>query len=114
MRSTFRILFFARWEKKKENRKVPLLARITLDGEKVKFSLKTDISPDIWEPKAGKAVGHSKEAIQLNMYLDSIKGRLISHYHRLVEAKEVGTAAMINSTYPARSFPADKRRLPRI
>lgn len=47
MRSTFRILFFARWEKKKENRKVPLLARITLDGEKVKFSLKTDISPDI-------------------------------------------------------------------
>lgn len=99
MRSTFRILFFARWEKKKENRKVPLLARITLDGEKVKFSLKTDISPDIWEPKAGKAVGHSKEAIQLNMYLDSIKGRLISHYHRLVEANEVVTAAMIKDAF---------------
>ena len=29
------------------------------------------------------------------MYLDSIKGRLISHYHRLVEANEVVTAAMI-------------------
>lgn len=72
MRSTFRILFFARWEKKKENGKVPLLARITLDGEKVKFSLKTDISPDIWDPKAGRAIGHSKEATQLNMYLDSI------------------------------------------
>ena len=99
MRSTFRILFFARWEKKKENRKVPLLARITLDGEKVKFSLKTDISPDIWEPKAGKAIGHSKEAIQLNMYLDSIKGRLISHYHRLVEANEVVTAAMIKDAF---------------
>lgn len=95
MRSTFRILFFARWEKKKENGKVPLLARITLDGEKVKFSLKTDISPDIWNPKAGKAIGHSKEAIQLNMYLDSVKGRLISHYHRLPEANEVVTAAMI-------------------
>ena len=75
------------------------MARLTLDGEKVKFSLNTDISPDIWGPKAGKDTGHSKEAIQLNMYLDSIKGRLISHYHRLAEANEVVTAAMIKDAF---------------
>ena len=61
MKSTFRILFFARWEKKKEDGKVPLLARITLDGEKVKFSLKAEVSANIWEPKAGKAIGQTKE-----------------------------------------------------
>ena len=40
MKSTFRILFFARWESAKDNGKVPLQARITLDGDKAKFSLK--------------------------------------------------------------------------
>ena len=33
------------------------------------------------------------------MYLESIKGRLISHYHRLVEANEVVTAAMIKDAF---------------
>ena len=99
MKSTFRILFFARWEKKKEDGKVPLLARITLDGEKVKFSLKAEVSANIWEPKAGKAIGQTKEALQLNRYLDSIKGQIISNYHRLSESNEVVTAAMIKDAF---------------
>ena len=40
MKSTFRILFFARWESAKDNGKVPLQARITLDGDKAKFRRK--------------------------------------------------------------------------
>ena len=44
MKSTFRILFFARWESAKDNGKVPLQARITLDGDKAKFSLKTEVT----------------------------------------------------------------------
>ena len=99
MKSTFRILFYARWEKTKENGKVPLQARITLDGQKVKFSLKAEVSPDIWEPKAGKAVGQTKEAFQLNRYLDSIRGQIISSYHRLSEANEVVTAVMIKDAF---------------
>lgn len=99
MKSTFRILFYARWEKKKENGKVPLQARITLDGQKVKFSLKAEVSPDIWEPKAGRATGQTKEAIQLNRYLDSIRGQIISSYHRLSESNEVVTAVMIKDAF---------------
>ena len=99
MNSTFRILFYARWEKKKENGRVPLQARITLDGDKVKFSLKVDVSPDIWDPKAGKATGQTKDALQLNRYLDSVKGQIITHYHRLAEANEVVTAHMIKDAF---------------
>ena len=50
MKSTFRILFLARWELKKENGKVPLCARITIDGERVKFSLKSEVTAKIWDP----------------------------------------------------------------
>ena len=95
MQSTFRILFYARWEKKKENGKVPLQARITLDGEKVKFSLKAEVSENLWDPKAGRVTGQTKEALQLNRYLEGVKGQLISHYRNLSESNEVVTATML-------------------
>ena len=83
----------------KENGKVPLCARITIDGEKTKFSLKAEVSGNIWDAKAGRAKGQTKEALQLNRYLDSIKGQMITHYHRLSEANEVVTAAMVRDAF---------------
>ena len=99
MKSTFRILFLARWELKKENGTVPLCARITIDGEKVKFSLKSEVSSAIWDPKSGRAKGQTKEALQLNRYLDSIKGQMITHYHSLSEANEIVTASMLRDAF---------------
>lgn len=99
MKSTFRILFLARWELKKENGKVPLCARITIDGERVKFSLKAEVSSNIWDPKSGRAKGQTKEALQLNRYLDSIKGQMITHYHSLSEANEIVTASMLRDAF---------------
>ena len=99
MKSTFRILFLARWELKKENGKVPLCARITIDGERVKFSLKSEVTAKIWDPKSGRATGQTKKALQLNRYLDSIKGQMIMHYHSLSEANEVVTTAMMRDAF---------------
>ena len=99
MKSTFRILFLARWELKKENGKVPLCARITIDGEKVKFSFKSEVIAKIWDPKSGRATGQTKEALQLNRYLDSIKGQMITHYHSLSEANEIVTALMVRDAF---------------
>lgn len=99
MKSTFRILFLVRWELKKEDGKVPIIARITIDGEKVRFSLKTEVTANIWDPKSGRAKGQTKEALKLNRYLDSIKGQIITHYHRLSEANEVVTASMVRDAF---------------
>ena len=52
-------------------------ARITIDGERVKFSLKSEVTAKIWDPKSGRATVQTKEALQLNRYLDSIKGQMI-------------------------------------
>ena len=48
MKSTFRILFFARWELEKNGR-VPINAKVTLDGQKVRFSLKTEVPAKAWD-----------------------------------------------------------------
>ncbi len=102
MRSTFRILFFARWELEKENGMVSLSARVTIDGERVKFSLKAEVSAKLWDPKAGKAKGQTKEAVQLNRYLDSIKGQLIQRYHSLAETN--GVLSTISDFAPFANF----------
>lgn len=73
MRSTFRILFLTRWELNKENGKAPLCARITINGEKVKFSLRSEVWSNTWNPKSGRAKRQTKEALQLSRYLDSIR-----------------------------------------
>ena len=99
MKSTFRILFLVRWELKKEDGKVPIIARITIDGEKVRFSLKTEVPASIWDPKSGRAKGQTKEALQINRYLDSINGQMITHFHRLSESNEVVTAAMVRDAF---------------
>ena len=99
MRSTFRILFFVRWELKKADGKVPIHTRLTLDGDKVRFNLKTHVTATLWDAKAGKAIGQTKEAVQVNRYLDRVKGQLIAHYHRLAEANEIVTAAMLRDAF---------------
>lgn len=54
---------------KKKNGKAPILTRITIDDEKVKFGLKTEPTPLIWDPQSGP----TEEALQLNRDLDGIK-----------------------------------------
>lgn len=96
MKSTFSILFFARWDLQKgKTNKVPISASVTVDGERVKFSLKTEISPKLWDKKAGRAMGQSREAQEVNRYLDSLKGQMISSYHYLSEVHAVVTATML-------------------
>ena len=95
MKSTFRILFYAKWELKDENNSVPIYIRLTINGSKVRFSLKIRGSEKIWDAKSGRAVGHSHEALQVNRYLDSVVTRINTFYYRLCEKSEAVTAQMI-------------------
>jgi len=39
MKSTFRILFYAKWEASDEAKMLPIYVRITINGTKARFSL---------------------------------------------------------------------------
>ena len=62
MKSTFRILFYAKWEASDEAKMLPIYVRITINGTKARFSLKIRVSEKIWDAKSGRAIGHSHEA----------------------------------------------------
>ena len=59
MKSTFRILFYAKWEASDEAKMLPIYVRITINGTKARFSLKIRVSEKIWDAKSGRAIGNT-------------------------------------------------------
>lgn len=48
MKSTFKVIFYLKKDKIKLNGKAPVFCRITIDGSVTRFSLKTEIDPELW------------------------------------------------------------------
>lgn len=51
MRSTFKVLFYVKKGSEKLNGNLPLMCRITVDGEIKQFSCKMDVLPRLWDVK---------------------------------------------------------------
>lgn len=83
MRSTFRILFYVKKDKKRSDGTYPIMCRITIDGEPSRFNTKANVNPDIWDAKAGIAIGKSNEAVEVNALLNTIKTSIHNVYHEL-------------------------------
>ena len=99
MRSTFKILFYIKKNAIKSNGKAPIMARITLNGEIAQFSLKCEVNPNDWNPKAGKAIGKSASVQQLNSLLDNFKASLIQHYRDISERESTVTAEKVRNAF---------------
>ena len=57
MRSTFKVLFYVKKGSEKPNGNLPLMCRLTVDGEIKQFSCKMDIPLRLWDVKTGRASG---------------------------------------------------------
>ena len=57
MRSTFKVLFYVKKGSEKPNGNLPLMCRITVDGEIKQFSCKMDVPLRLWDVKNNRASG---------------------------------------------------------
>ena len=57
MRSTFKVLFYVKKGSEKPNGNLPLMCRLTVDGEIKQFSCKMDVPLRLWDVKTGHASG---------------------------------------------------------
>ncbi len=73
MKSTFRTLFYLRKNQPRSNGTVPIMIKVTVNGESVQFGSKVDIDPGIWDSKAGKATGRSATVMDINITLDNLR-----------------------------------------
>jgi len=92
MRSTFSILFYIKKSAVRNDGKAPIMARITLNGEIVQFSMKCGVNPDEWNPSMQRVNGKSLNANKINDLLDSSRARIYSHY-REISARETSITA---------------------
>lgn len=99
MKSTFSICFYVKKDKQKANGTYPLFVRITVDGVASRFNTKLDVSPDIWDAKAGKAVGRTVEAGRINRMLSDINASLNTIYHEMQRRDNYVTAEKVKNEF---------------
>ncbi len=78
---------------------MPIMGRITVNGEAVQFGAKTEVNPKIWDTKSGKAVGKTQEVIDVNGILESIKATMTKIYRDLQEQETSITPERIKNIF---------------
>ena len=69
----------------KPNGNLPLMCRITVDGEIKQFSCKMDVPPRLWDVKNNRASGKSVEAQKINLAVDKIRVEVNRRYQELMQ-----------------------------
>ncbi len=98
MRNTFKVLFYA-VKGKEKNGIIPIMGRITVNGQVAQFSCKQSVPLSLWDAKGNRAKGKSEEAQNINYALDRIKARIIDHYNQIRERENFVTAEMVRNAY---------------
>lgn len=97
-KSSFSIIFVTQNGKPKADGRVPILARITVNGEMCHFSTRQTILPDRWVAKDYRTMGRSPEEKQINEVLNEFKSTIKRKYESWISKGEVVTASKIKNS----------------
>jgi len=92
------VLFYANGSKEK-NGIVPIMGRVTVNGQVAQFSCKLSVPLSLWDAKGNRARGKGDEAQRVNHALDKIKARVIELYNQIRERENFVTAEMVRNAY---------------
>lgn len=97
MRATFNVMFFVQKGKCKADGTAPILARLTLNQEKIHFSTTKSILPERWDTPNHRTLGRTQEEKAINQALDELKASIHRHFFDLQSAGETISAYKIKS-----------------
>lgn len=96
-KSTFAVIFIIQKGKIREDGTVPIVARITVNGEMVHFATRMYIHPDRWQPKDYRTTGKTKEEKQINEMLEELRVLIRRKYDEMLRREEVITAGKLKN-----------------
>ena len=79
------ILFYLRKSKVTRKGLLPVYIRITINGQRIDQSIQRYVQDTQWLPAACRMKGNSNEAKQLNLYLDTLTGKVLKLERELVQ-----------------------------
>ncbi|WP_268849237.1 site-specific integrase [Flavobacterium aestivum] len=82
--STFGVLFYLKVQKVSAQGKMPICARITVNGKRTEISIKRSVTAAEWDIKKGMPRGSRKEITELNMFLNQFKAKIINIYQQML------------------------------
>ncbi len=75
------------------------MVRVSLNGERVSFSSKLEIAPELWDKRLGRVGGRSLKATNLNNHLEDINACLRDIYYRLEKTEPFVSSEMIRASF---------------
>lgn len=99
MRNTFKVLFYVKKKAPLRSGEVPVMGRITINGQRVQFATQITVLPENWNTELGRVVGRSTSALRANERLDTIRFHVERCYRTLFYEHAFVTPQMVKELY---------------
>lgn len=95
-RTSFGVVFFIRTTRLNKHGEAPINLRITVDSDRAETTVKKTIHPKFWDATQGRALAKNAVAKEINVYIESIKAKIIRIHRDLeIDGVEYITAQMV-------------------
>jgi site-specific recombinase XerD len=78
------VLFYARNSKKNSTGPSLIYIRITVNGQRLDQSIQRYVAGNLWSAAAGRVKGNTEQARQINLYLDTLTGKVLKLEREMV------------------------------
>ena len=83
----FKVLLYLKKSGMDKNGKAPIMGRITVNRTMAQFSCKLSCTPSLWNPRASRLEGKSKEAVETNKDIGQLLLSIQKAFDVLVEKR---------------------------
>jgi len=97
MKQGLKILFYLKKNQSKKSGFSPVMGRITVGKSMAQFSLKLEADAELWDTKAGRMGGKTKQALELNRQINKINLLIHTRYKEIKENQGSVTALQIKN-----------------
>ena len=97
MNAKVSVLFYAKKSKAKNNSRVPIYLRITVNGKRAEFSTGKDVEISKWSAIQNRLKGNSEEARTLNKYFDVLQSKVLDIENNLIMSGEPFAASDVKN-----------------
>lgn len=97
--SYFSLNFIARKGRPNKEGEIPILLRITMNGQRAEIYTNRYVEPDNWNSAKGQAKGKTKKDLELNRYLNTIRTKICEIHNQLVMRDEMITPEVLKRAF---------------
>lgn len=101
-RTTFKICFYIQKSRVAKDGQVPIVLRVTINGQRSVASVNLKVNPDNWNAVAGKSIANTRKDNEINARLDTIRLRVMQIYREMELDSVAITAQKVVDKYLGR------------